>query len=79
MGAYKDLNKSLIKIKSEYETNPSELLLEKIKTIKSKLKKIDASLGVFTRPNGNYTSAKVNYGQGSDNEFDYNQRGFITK
>lgn len=54
---YYKLNQHLKKMQSEYVVNPSEELKERIYKVDSSLKYIDASLGRWTTPGGNYKSS----------------------
>ena len=51
---------------------PNKFLLKKIELAEKKLNQINANVAIST-------NSKANYGQGSDNEFDQEQRGWTPK
>ena len=56
--AYLTLSRNLSLMKQEYEIMPSTFLKKKIELIEDKMNKINASVGKYQTPIGNYSKAK---------------------
>lgn len=69
---YNAINQALQSMKEEYKIMPNKFLLKKIELAEKKLNQINANVAIST-------NSKANYGQGSDNEFDQEQRGWTPK